>query len=82
MQYAATYMGSLGFAKCHWCQKIGWNYYIPDGVDAPLCEQCLFDDDKWDQYYLEEPQLEPDSEPECEPPIKKRHIENKPLKGT
>jgi len=34
-------MGSLGWATCHWCTIEGWNFYIPDGVDAPLCDKCL-----------------------------------------
>ena len=73
LRYAPRYMGSLGLEKCHWCQKEGFNYYIPDGVDEPLCEQCL-----WDQYYTAdcEPVCEPDWEPETEPPIKKRRTDN------
>ena len=34
-------MGSLGWAQCYWCVSWQFNMYIPDGVDAPLCEWCL-----------------------------------------
>ena len=41
-------MGSLGYAKCHWCTTGGWKFYIPDGVGGPLCEKCLWDDNYWE----------------------------------
>ena len=41
-------MGSLGYAKCHWCKSEGWNFCIPDGVGGPLCEKCLWDDNYWE----------------------------------
>ena len=37
-------MGSLGYAKCHWCKTEGWNFYIPDGVGGPLCGKCLLEE--------------------------------------
>ena len=37
-------MGSLGYVECHWCKKVCWNYYIPDGVGGPLCEKCLWEE--------------------------------------
>ena len=38
-------MGSQGYAECHWCKKVGWDYYIPDGVGGPLCTKCLCEDE-------------------------------------
>ena len=37
-------MGSLGYAKCHWCKTEGWNFYIPDDVGGPLCGKCLLEE--------------------------------------
>ena len=69
-------MGSLGYAECHWCKKGGWNYYIPDGVNEPLCEKCLWSD--WVIPQEDLPQkLEPEAEPEIAPPVKKRRPDTK-----
>ena len=45
----SCHMGSLGYAKCHWCKTEGWNFYIPDNVGGPLCGKCLRGDDPTDQ---------------------------------
>ena len=34
-------MGSLGWAQCTWCWRWEYNMYIPDGIDGPLCGDCL-----------------------------------------
>ena len=34
-------MGSLGWARCHWCWKWEYNMYIPDRVNGALCGDCL-----------------------------------------
>ena len=34
-------MGSLGLAKCHWCGVWQENMYIADGVNHPLCSECM-----------------------------------------
>ena len=64
-------MGSLGYAKCHWCKTEGWNFYIPDGVGGPLCEKCLWDDNYWEfeenSSDQESEELAPELEPELEP---------------
>ena len=45
----SCHMGSLGYAKCHWCKTEGWNFYIPDNIGGPLCGKCLRGDDPTDQ---------------------------------
>ena len=34
-------MGSNGWDQCYWCDYWQFNMYIPDGVNAPLCEWCI-----------------------------------------
>ena len=34
-------MGSNGWEQCYWCDYWQFNMYIPDGVNAPLCEWCI-----------------------------------------
>ena len=34
-------MGSLGWARCYWCWNWEYNMYIPDGINRPLCGDCI-----------------------------------------
>ena len=41
LQYILNSMGSLGWEQCYWCWKWEDDMYIPDGVNSPLCGDCL-----------------------------------------
>ena len=34
-------MGSTGWCQCDWCWKWKYNCYIPDGISARLCDDCV-----------------------------------------
>ena len=34
-------MGSMGWAKCYWCEYWNYNPYIIDGVGEPFCDWCF-----------------------------------------
>ena len=42
----APAMGSLGWCRCYWCGRWEEGMYIPDGVNHPLCDYCLWD--RWE----------------------------------